>query len=163
MNLSIRHACQQDLEAIVDIYNSTVAARKVTADLEPVSVDSRQKWFSRHSASRPLFVIEDACDVLGWVSFEDFYGRPAYQITAEISIYIRAGQRRIGLGDKLLRHTINEALHLELECLVAFIFADNKPSLRLFQKYGFVQWGELPRVARMEGHYHDLCILGLVL
>ena len=163
MNLIIRKAESEDLEAIVDIYNSTIATRKVTADIEAVSVESRLHWFGRHTKKRPLFVIEDDKNVLGWVSFEDFYGRPAYQITAEVSIYIRAGCRRMGLGEKLLRHAISEALQLKLERLVAFIFAENQPSLKLFQKYGFVHWGKLPQVAKMEGHYHDLCILGLVI
>jgi L-amino acid N-acyltransferase YncA len=163
MHLSVRHARAEDLNSIVDIYNSTVSAGKVTADTEPVTVESRRAWFERHHEKRPVFVIEDGKSVLGWVSFEDFYGRPAYQITAEISIYIREGRRRTGLGDKLLRHAINEALHTELERLLAFIFADNQPSLMLFQKYGFVKWGKLPAVAEIDGQYHDLCILGLIL
>jgi len=163
MSLPIRSACIDDLPAIVDIYNSTIALRKVTADLTPVSVDSRRRWFNHHDKTRPLYVIEDDQTLLGWLSFEDFYGRPAYQITAEISIYIREGNRRSGLGDKLLRHAISAALTLDLQRLVAFIFADNQPSLKLFQKYGFVPWGTLPGVARIEDRHYDLCILGLVL
>ncbi|CAN5380241.1 hypothetical protein BH11PSE11_BH11PSE11_26510 [soil metagenome] len=36
-----RLARLEDLPAIVAIYNSTVASRQVTADTEPVSVESR--------------------------------------------------------------------------------------------------------------------------
>lgn len=163
MTLSIRHARIDDLSAIVDIYNSTISLRKTTADIEPVSVDSRRGWFARHHARRPIYVLEEHQLILGWINFADFYGRPAYQLTAEISIYIREGRRRSGLGDKLLRHAINEALKLDIERLLAFIFAENEPSLRLFQKYGFVLWGKLPKVAKIQGHQHDLCILGLII
>jgi L-amino acid N-acyltransferase YncA len=45
MSLACRDATLDDLPAIVAIYNSTVPSRQVTADLEPVSVESRLPWF----------------------------------------------------------------------------------------------------------------------
>jgi phosphinothricin acetyltransferase len=39
-----RDATLQDLERIVEIYNSTISSRMVTADTEPVSVESRIRW-----------------------------------------------------------------------------------------------------------------------
>ncbi len=159
----IRQAEMEDLPNIVAIYNSTIASGKVTADTQPVSLESRIPWFQRHNAKRPLFVVEEAGEIVGWLSFEDFYGRPAYSITAEISIYIRSDKRGIGIGDGLLRHAINQALQMDLKRLVAFIFAANQPSIKLFQKYGFVTWGQLPEVAEIDQQTHDLQILGLVL
>lgn len=54
-------ATRADLPAIVAIYNSTVSSRQVTADLEPVSIDSRHDWFDVHASDwRPLWVVE--CD-----------------------------------------------------------------------------------------------------
>ncbi len=163
MEVKIRAANEQDLPAIVDIYNSTVSSRKVTADIEPVSVESRRNWFRRHSEKRPLFVMELNGQIIGWLSFEDFYGRPAYDGTAEISIYMHEKSRGAGHGDSFLRHAINSALEIGLNRLVAFIFAHNEPSISLFQKYGFVKWGELPEVAEMDGQKYSLLILGLVL
>ncbi|WP_020409081.1 GNAT family N-acetyltransferase [Hahella ganghwensis] len=163
MEVKIRIATEQDLPTIVDIYNSTVGSRKVTADIEPVSVESRRNWYHRHSKKRPLFVMEQESKVIGWLSFEDFYGRPAYSGTAEISIYMHEDSRGAGHGDCLLRHAINSALQIGLNRLVAFIFAHNEPSISLFQKYGFVKWGELPDVAEIDGEKYSLLILGLVL
>ncbi|MBV8628542.1 MAG: N-acetyltransferase, partial [Paraburkholderia sp.] len=55
MSHPYRDATLDDLPAIVAIYNSTVASRQVTADLEPVSVESRLPWFHAHGpAARPL-------------------------------------------------------------------------------------------------------------
>lgn len=55
---SIEDAVIEDLEAIVEIYNSTVAGRVVTADLEPVSVEERVGWFHEHNSHhRPLWVL----------------------------------------------------------------------------------------------------------
>jgi hypothetical protein len=92
---TFRDATVGDLPAIVAIYNATIPAGMATADTEPVSVDSRQEWFRQHSPEkRPLWVIEDDTgEIGGWVSFQSFYGRPAYDGTAEISIYIGETQR----------------------------------------------------------------------
>ena len=63
----------------------------VTADTEPITVESRLNWFKEHDPkTRPLFIISLNEQTVGWMSFQSFYGRPAYQATAEISIYIDA-------------------------------------------------------------------------
>lgn len=55
-SFSIEFACKEDLPDIVDIYNSTIAGRMVTADLEPVTVESRIPWFEAHQENHLLFV-----------------------------------------------------------------------------------------------------------
>jgi L-amino acid N-acyltransferase YncA len=40
------------LQKIVATYNSTIDSRLVTADLEPVSVESKQAWFDAHTPNR---------------------------------------------------------------------------------------------------------------
>ncbi len=96
--LTYRNALLTDLPSIVAIYNSTVPSRLVTADTEPVSVESRLPWFEAHNAhKRPLWVVEDGeKNIVGWVSFQSFYGRPAYDATAEISIYLADNRRGKG-------------------------------------------------------------------
>ena len=58
--MQFRNANSSDLPLIVEIYNSTIASRLVTADTEPVSVESRINWFEAHNAdTRPLWIIEE--------------------------------------------------------------------------------------------------------
>jgi phosphinothricin acetyltransferase len=58
--LSYRDASLTDLKTIVNIYNSTISSRMVTADTEPVSIKSRVGWFNEHKPDRrPLWVVED--------------------------------------------------------------------------------------------------------
>ena len=162
-----RVARPADLPVIVDIYNSTIASREVTADTEPVTVASRQAWYDDHDpARRPLWVIhaaDDASDepaVLGWMSYSNFYGRPAYSGTAEVSIYIAEASRGQGLGRYCLEQAIAFAPAIEVHTLLGFIFGHNKPSLALFEKYGFTTWAHLPRVALLDDIERDLIILG---
>jgi phosphinothricin acetyltransferase len=162
-----RLARRADLPLIVDIYNSTVASREVTADIEPVSVQSREAWFAEHTPEhRPLWVIHAADDsspapqVLGWLSYSDFYGRAAYSGTAELSVYVAEAWRGKGIGRYCLEQAIVVAPQIGVHTLLGFIFGHNAASLALFGKFGFETWAHLPRVATLDGIGRDVIIVG---
>lgn len=158
--MQLRDAAIADLPQIVAIYNQTIPSRQVTADTEPVTVESRLAWLSDRPPHRPLWVLEDSGEILAWCSFQSFYGRPAYGGTAEISLYVAAAHRRRGLGRSLLQQACQRGPDLGLTTLLGFIFAHNEPSLSLFRQMGFETWGHLPRVAVLDGVERDLAILG---
>lgn len=160
--LKFRNAVQADLKRIVEIYNSTVFLGTVTADTLPVSVESRQKWFDEHNPiKRPLWVVEDDNGpIVGWVSFQSFYGRPAYDATVEISIYLNESQRGKGLGKKILQYSLDKAPAFGVKTILGFIFSHNEPSLKLFRYFGFEDWGTLPDIAVVHGKERGLKILG---
>lgn len=156
-----RAATRADLAQIVEIYNATVPTRMVTADTEPVSVESRIAWFEEHDpGSRPLWVVEAEGRVAAWLSFSSFYGRPAYRKTAELSVYVDESFRRRGFGSYLLTRALSRAPALEIDTLLGFIFGHNRPSLALFERFGFARFGELPKVAVLDGVERDLVIVG---
>jgi L-amino acid N-acyltransferase YncA len=160
VTLGVRDAKLEDLPAIVSIYNATVPSRMVTADTEPVSVESRKAWLREHCATRPLWVVESNGTIAAWLSFSSFYGRPAYAATAEISVYVDALHRRHGIGRQLVSHAIECAPALGVTTLLGFIFGHNTPSLRLFEAHGFTRWGTLPQVALLDDFESDLVIVG---
>lgn len=161
-NITIRDASEGDLPAILAIYNSTIAGRMVTADTTEISVDDRKPWLETHLAdkNRPLWVAEFNGKVCGWLSLETFYGRPAYQATAEISVYLDSECRGKGIGSFLMHQVIGQCKNWGVRTLLAFIFEQNTPSLRLFRHFEFEKWGRLPKVAELDGMERDLLILG---
>ena len=159
--MKIKIASELDLPSIVAIYNESIPGRLATADTELVSIESRLEWFRNHKNKRPLWVAEKNQEIIGWVSLQDFYGRCAYQKTAEFSIYIKSAYQRQGVAQKLLSHLINECYSLEISTLLGFIFAHNHPSIQLVKKFGFEEWGYLPRIAHLDGMEKDLKIFGL--
>lgn len=161
-SFEIFDALPSDLVHIVEIYNSTIASRMVTADVDPVTVESKRAWFDAHSSEKhPIWVVrmEDG-EIGAWLSFQSFYGRPAYLATAEISIYIAEKYRSQGLGSLLIERAIAECPRLGLTTLLGFVFGHNEPSLALLHKFGFEQWGLLPKVAVLDGEERDLVISG---
>ncbi|MDJ0508630.1 MAG: GNAT family N-acetyltransferase [Crocosphaera sp.] len=160
----IRRAKLEDLEQIVKIYNTSIPSRIATGDLQKITVESRLKWFQeRDDKTYPIWVIDSNNKVIGWISLQHFYGRPAYKSTAEISLYIAEEYRGQGIGQKLLEYVIEESPKLGLKNLLGFIFAHNQPSLNLFKKNNFQQWGYLPKVAQLDNLERDLVIMGLAL
>jgi L-amino acid N-acyltransferase YncA len=161
MSWMYRQATREDLPSIVEIYNATIPSRLVTADLDPVSVESRIEWFEQHKPDfRPLWIAERDGQIAGWLSFSTFYGRPAYNKTAELSIYVGASFRNRGLGSYFLAQAIAHAPFIGIDRLIGFVFAHNRPSLELFGKFGFARWGELPGVTLLDGVERDVIILG---
>jgi phosphinothricin acetyltransferase len=159
--MKIRDATAADLPAIVEIYNAAVATRISTAQLEPVTVESRRDWLSEHSSDRhPFWVLEINEQVAGWLTIKPFIPRCAYSGTVEVSVYVNEKFRRRGVGRALLEEAIARASNLRIMVMVGLIFGHNDSSLRLFERVGFAQWGLLPRVALLDGVERDLIIMG---
>ena len=161
--MKIRDAVAEDLPAIVEIYNSTIPSREVSADTEPVSVEQRLPWFEEHEPTRrPIWVMESAGEVVGWLSLSDFFDRrPAYHATAEIGVYVREDHRGEGIGRRLLEEAILRGPELGLKTLTAGAFAHNEASVRLLEGMGFRKWAQFPNVAELDGVERDLVVLGL--
>ena len=158
---ALRLATEDDLPTIVSIYNQTIPGRMVTADTEPVTVESRIPWLRAHNPkTRPLWVAECGDKIVAWLSFNSFYGRPAYNPTSELSVYVAEEARRQGIGRWFLNEALKRAPHHEIQTILGFIWAHNEPSLRLFEQYQFERWGHLPRVAVLDGIERDLVIVG---
>jgi phosphinothricin acetyltransferase len=161
--MKIRDAVAADLPAIVEIYNSTIPGRMVSADTEPLSVEQRLPWFEEHEpARRPIWVMEHEEEVVGWLSLSDFFDRrPAYHATAEIGVYVREGDRGKGIGRRLVEEAIRRGPELGLKTLTAGAFVHNDTSVRLFEKLGFREWAYFPNVAELDDVERDLVVLGL--
>ena len=162
MEIEFKYATQKDLPKIVNTYNSTILSRLATADLEEVSVSDKQQWFNTHYPDkRPIWVLLSQNNYLGWMSFSSFYGRPAYDGTVEVSIYLEEKHRGKGIGKICLKKAIEIAPSKNIHTLLGFIFGHNTSSLQLFYKLGFKNWAVLPKVANMDGVMRDLIIVGL--
>ena len=99
-------------------------------------------------------------EIIGWVSFQSFYGRPAYDATVEISIYLDEKARGKGYGKTILTYCIENAHKFGIKTLLGFIFSHNEPSLKLFRHFGFEDWATLPDIAILDGQERGLKILG---
>lgn len=159
--ITYHDATLEDLPFIVDVYNSTIAGRQVTADTVPVSVESRLEWFYQHNPNnRPLWLIKYQDRPCGWISLSSFYGRPAFYKTVEISLYLHQDFRGKKIGQFMVDKIEQFAKQAGIEAIFSYVFRHNLPSVNLFKKMQYQQWGLLPKIAELDNVQRDLVILG---
>jgi|SRR6185312_854508 len=159
-DLPIREATEADLPAIVAIYNQSIPGGWSTADTQPLAVADRVEWFRKfNSARRPIWVVEFDGQIVAWAGLSSFYaGRPAYDATAEVSMYIAPAHQRRGIGLRLKTWVIAQCPRLGITTLVSMHFDHNEATARINARLGFLRAGHLPEIAVVQGKRRGLVI-----
>ena len=160
MDILVRDSTEADLPAIVDIYNQSIAGAWSTADTKPISVSDRLDWYRKHSPEkRPLWVAEINGEIGAWVGLTSFYeGRPAYDATAEISLYIASAFQKRGIGTLLKKRMIEHCPRLGVTSLISMHFDHNAATRRINEQLGFEKAGHLSEIAVVNGEKRGLII-----
>ncbi|WKS96496.1 N-acetyltransferase family protein [Gallibacterium anatis] len=159
----IRPAQQQDLPALLAIYNHEILNGVATFDLQPKSLAERQSWFDEHNKNNhPLLVAEQDGEVLGYASLSRYAEKAAYNSTVELSVYIAPSARRQGIASQLMHAVIelakkDNATHL----IVSLITGTNQASISLHRKFGFNKVGTLHQVGYKHQQFLDVHIYEL--
>jgi L-amino acid N-acyltransferase YncA len=163
MDIPVRDAIEADLPAIVDIYNQSIPGGWSTADTSPIAVSDRVEWFRKFSHDkRPLWVAELDGQVVAWIGLTAFYaGRPAYDATAEVSLYIATAYHRRGIGRYLKQRMIEHCPRLGVTTLLSMHFDHNEATRRVNNSLGFEQVGHLTEIAVVNGEKRGLVISAL--
>jgi len=138
MNIEIRPAGSDDVEAMLAIYNDAIINTTAVYDYQPRTSDAQREWFETKQAQRlPVVVAVDNATTIGFGSFGPFRPWPAYQFTVENSLYVDPAFRRKGAGTALLTSLVTAAQTAGYHTMVAGIDATNEASLALHRKAGF--------------------------
>jgi L-amino acid N-acyltransferase YncA len=152
----IRRATLADLENITAIYNEVILEGGFTADLKPLSIESRRPWFFDHQDRYSIFVKSLGNSLIGYASLSPYRnGRNAFSETCEISYFLASQHRSRGFGKELAGHAIERARHSGFRLIVAMILECNQRSIDLLLQFGFSISGRLPKAAKINGEYFD--------
>lgn len=154
--LTLRPAELKDVKEITEIYNEAILNSTATFDTEPKTVEEQTVWFQSHDEKHPVIVAELRGEVIGWASLSPWSDRPAYSITSEISIYVKAGFRNEGYGKKLMDKIIYDGEAAGLHSIIARIGGENEISIRLHEAYGFKHIGVMKEVGEKFGMILDV-------
>lgn len=155
----IRDATEDDLPAILAIYNHVIAHTTAVYTETPAPLEDRQAWLkARRAAGLPVLVVDDG-GVIGFASFGDFRPWPGYARSVEHSVHVREDVRGRGVGSALVRRLIDEAQARNKHVMVGGIDAANAASIALHRKLGFVEAGVLREVAQKFGRWLDLLFM----
>src|ERR1700751_845602 len=137
MNIEIRPAGIDDLEAMLAIYNDAIVNTTAVYDYQPRAADAQSQWFETKQAQRlPVLVAAKNATIIGFGSFGPFRPWPAYQFTVENSLYVDSAFQRKGAGTALLASLVTAAPTAGYHTMVAGIDATNEAGRALHGKAG---------------------------
>ena len=154
--MHLRHATGTDASAIAAIYNHAVEHTTASFDTEPKTAEDRVRWLDERSERHPVIVAEDAGEVIGWGALSPYSERPAYDATAEISIYVAEGHHRRGVGRALGSALLAKAPALGLHTILARICTENAASIAMVRALGFSDAGTMHEVGHKFGRWLDV-------
>jgi len=144
MEMTIREMKEKDWEAVAQIYLEGIDTKLATFQAE---VPSYESWDRSHVETCRL-VAEVDDKVIGWTALSPYSSRSVYSGVAEVSVYIKASQRRKQVGEKLLQALIFEAEKEGFWTLQSGIMEINSASIALHSKVGFRFVGYRERIAK---------------
>ena len=161
----IRRVMQDDLPALLAIYNHYIEKTPVTFDIEPRTLAQRQLWLDSFAPAgrHQCFVAARDGRPIGWACAGRFKEKAAYDTSVETSIYLAPGEQGKGLGRRLYQ-TLFEALTSEdVHSAFGGITQPNEASVGLHLAMGFSLVGTYREVGRKFGRYWDVAWYGRVL
>lgn len=153
---NIRMAQSGDAVGIADIYAPIVRDTHLSAEFEPPGVEEMQRRVDATLATHPWLVAEVNGRIAGYAYATSFRSRPAYQWTAEVSVYIHADFRRQGLGLSLYQDLLGCLRVLEFRHAIAVVALPNPPSVALHEQIGFIPVGIFPGICNKLGRWYDI-------
>jgi L-amino acid N-acyltransferase YncA len=101
--------------------------------------------------------------IAGYADYSSFRQITGFKHTVEHSVFIDSNFSRQGLGKTLMLKLIDHARQHHIHVMVAAIDHDNKASIVLHEKLGFIQTGYMPQVGQKFGQWRDLVLMQLIL
>ena len=163
--MEIRDAIEDDLTAILAIYNEVIRTSTAVYTDRPCSLEERRSWWEQRVAQAyPVIVAVDESGVCGFASFGDFRGAwPGYRYSVEHSVHVRAERRGFGVGTQLIAELLRRAAALDKHVMIAGIDAANAASIRFHERLRFRPVGTFHEVGHKFGRWLDLHFMERIL
>lgn len=155
-NDPIRMATAADARAVADIYGPIVAGTAISFETEPPSPAEMARRIAAVTSLAPWLVWDEGGQVDGYVYASRHHERAAYRWCVDVSVYVREGRRRGGIG-RALYGSLFALLRLQgFRAAHAGITLPNPASVGLHESLGFLPVGVYRKVGFKAGAWHDV-------
>lgn len=152
----IRFAAAKDAAELLEIYAPYVTGTTVSFEYEVPAVEEFRRRVEETSARYPYLVWEEDGALLGYAYAHPYAARPAYQWSAELTVYLRQGVSRRGLGSRLYG-ALMELLRLQgVRNVYGCVTAENTASVAFHHALGFREAGRFSQVGYKLGRWLDV-------
>ncbi len=152
MGFTVREMTAADYGAVAEIYGQGVESGTATFQ---TYVPDYEEWDGAHLPYCRYIAEQDGL-IIGWTALTLGLTRQPYCGVAELSIYVREGYKRHGVGMALIEKVKEKAAYFGVWTLESRICRQNIGSLRLHEKCGFRTVGVRERIAQDKfGQWQD--------
>jgi phosphinothricin acetyltransferase len=146
--ITVSKAQISDISEITDIYRQAVLVGKSSWEYDPPNtLEMTQRFEMITMYGFPYLVAKKNNRVVGFAYASKYRDRIGYRFCVENSVYIDPAHHSQGIGSQLLDALINECTNLGFKQMIAVIGdSENRASIKLHEKSGFVQVGFLPKI-----------------
>lgn len=99
--VKIRVAATEDAEELLEIYRPYVEKTAISFEWDVPGLEEFRARIEKTLKKYPYLVAEKKGRLVGYAYTGPFVGRAAYAWGAEVSIYLKENQRKMGIGKKL--------------------------------------------------------------
>jgi len=157
-DVTIRTAQAEDAADIQAVYAPFVQETSVSFETVPPSVETMAARISSNLARHGYFVAQSDAGILGFAYASPYRPRPAYERTAEVSVYLAPQAQGRGLAQALYRALFAHLAARGFHTAVAIVTLPNPQSAQLHERCGFAYVGSLQDVGRKFGQWHGTAI-----
>lgn len=143
---------EEDLPFVKEIFDYYTLMSTAVYFTEPVSKEEIRTFLPVHQAKYGSFVIRNRQgEAIGFCYFTRFKEKPAFRISVEVTVYLKPDCRHQGAGAQVLKFLETHIQVKGYKNMVALIDSENRESIRLFEKAGYVCCANIRNVAEKFG------------
>lgn len=125
------------LPELTEIYNYYVLNTTVTFHAKALGIEEMRQILFDDDPRFPSYAIFDGDNLCGYCILAHFKKREAYDSTAEVTVYLKNGLERRGIGTFAVTRLEEIAIQKGFHALLAVICAENTGSAGLFSGLGY--------------------------
>lgn len=161
LDIIVRYPVKEDLRILYKYINTLsdentfirLQGEKVSIEEEKKYLDTVLKKIENNQAIKLLVFHKNQLIGVGDINMEE-------KISSHVGIFgltIAKEHRNQGMGKLLLKLVLNEAKkHLKsLRIVTLGVFSNNKIAIDMYNKFGFIQYGQLPKGIRYKNKFID--------
>jgi phosphinothricin acetyltransferase len=153
---TLRLAGPADARQVAEIYQPVVTGTSISFEEDVPTEREMEVRIGSALAFAPWLVCADGERVVGYAYASKHRERAAYRWCVDVSVYVREGCRRAGVG-RALYTSLFALLRLQgFRAAHAGVTLPNEASVGLHESLGFRPVGVYPRVGFKLGRWHDV-------
>lgn len=155
-SLYLRPVGEELLSELTAIYNYYVLNTTITFHSKEISIAGMREILFDEDPRFSSHIIFEGDELCGYCILSHFKKREAYDSTAEVTVYLKHGYERRGIGTFAVGRLEEVAAQNGFHVLLAVICEENKGSIGLFSSLGYEKCAHYREVGTKFGRLLDV-------